>query len=220
MNPNNAFNTSIVTDTTVPNLGAVILSGGSSARMGHDKAQLMLAGRTLLETVVARVAQVCNPVVVSGLASFTWQDPQISTAFVTDQHHDCGPLEGIRSGLAQLSPNVDWAFVSGCDAPEIKPELIRFLASTIGKQDEACQAIIPVDGDRIYGLTAIYRTDLASEIENLIQSGERRVKFLARHFRAMLIDVRELTAIDPELKSLANINHPAAYQRLIEKHVG
>jgi len=217
MNPATTTPIDSIKNTIVPNLGAVVLSGGSSRRMGRDKSQLLFRGRTLLENVVERVARVCHPIVVAGIDSFDYQNSKLTTSFVTDQYRDCGPLEGIRAGLACLAPSVNWAFVSACDAPEINPDLIRWMTSFIEIQDESCEAIIPVDGDRIYGLTAMYRTNLAAEIESLIQSGERRVKFLASHFKATLIDVRQFSAVDRALDSFANINDLADYQRLLER---
>ncbi len=220
MNP--ATTNPIDSNTTIalPDLGAVVLSGGRSTRMGQDKSRLPFRESTLLETVVERVARVCDPIVVAGIESFDYQNAKLSTSFVTDQYRNCGPLEGIRSGLAFLAPNVRWAFVGACDAPEINPDLIRLMASFIELESDSCEAIIPVDGTRIYGLTAMYRTSLATEIESLIQSGERRVKFLASHFNATHIDVHQFRAVDPALVSFANINDPADFQRLLEKENG
>ena len=51
--------------------GGLILCGGRSSRMGHDKAALRMGGETLLERVLARMRQVAGPVVVSLAAGRT-----------------------------------------------------------------------------------------------------------------------------------------------------
>ena len=49
------------TNHPIPNLGAVILHGGKSTRMGMDKSQLVFQEDTLLGHVLTQVAKVCQP---------------------------------------------------------------------------------------------------------------------------------------------------------------
>ena len=70
---------------------AIVLAGGRSTRFGSDKAAAQLAGRPMLEWVVAAVGSVCEDVVVVG-------GPERSlpgTRYIPDPGPPRGPLGGI-----------------------------------------------------------------------------------------------------------------------------
>lgn len=196
----------------IPNLGAVVLRGGKSSRMGIDKSQLEFQGNTLLGHVVSQVAKFASPIVIAG-------GPEIATTnrfpvtVVKDEHPNVGPLEGIRVGLAALAQSVEFAFVTGCDAPLIRPQLIAHLFDLI----ENHQAVVPVQGERVFGMTAIYRTDIAGDLQALINQEQRRVQDLAKYFDAFQIDLKSLKEYDPGLDSFININSQKDYERLLER---
>ena len=191
-------------------LGAVILAGGASRRLGRDKATLVFEGRSFLQTIAHAVEAVCDPVVVAVRA-----EQQLPTGFtaVTDQRESQGPLEGIRVGLKALAGSCDRAFVTGCDSPLLQSEVIRWLDSRIGDH----QAIVPFDETHRYGLTAIYRTSVHTKIEQMLDQQQRRVVDLVAALDARLEPVQSLRTVDAELKSLFNINTPGQYAMLQEK---
>ena len=78
-------------------------------------------------------------------------------------------------------------------------------------------AIVPVKGDRQYGMTAIYRTHLHTAVDQRIQQNKLRVCNLAEGFRVTNIDAEELRAVDPELDALTNINSAEDYFRLLKR---
>ena len=204
-------------------LGAVILIGGRSSRMGRDKSQLLVGGRTFLEEVVRRIAVAVGPIVVVGNASQDLEkianelgtsQPSVAVDFETDQQSNLGPLEGIRVGLKHLEPVCSYAFVTSCDVPLVKPELVQFLFDHI----ENSSAIVPCDKDgNVFGMTAIYKTNLHTEIGQMIERNELRVSNLAERFGAKRILVDELRAIDPKLDSLMNVNRVDDYDDLLRK---
>lgn len=201
------------TPDRIPNLGAVVLCGGHSSRMGVDKASLLFQQRTFLDHLIERVGTVAAPIVVVGGDRSILKERLPHVIFATDKYLDCGPLEGIRVGLDQLSGQVEFAFVTGCDAPLIRPSVIARLFQLIGDH----QAIMPKTGAQIYGLTSIYRTDIVGLIEAEIQAGRLRVKGLAEILRTKLLDGEELRSLDPQLDSLRNINTPHDYQQLLQR---
>ena len=144
-------------------------------------------------------------------SSLTKKSPPV--IFVKDQQTDVGPLEGIRVGLKELGPAVEFAFVTGCDAPLIEPRLIAHLFELI----ESHQAVVPVLGDRVFGMTAIYRTDIAEELQTLINQKQHRVQDLARHFDTLHVDLESLKEYDPGLDSFININSREDYARLLKR---
>lgn len=198
----------------ISGVGAIVLCGGKSSRMGSDKANLDFHGQTMLETVVQKIESVARPVVIVGAASSINSIKMPARCnFVADEIQGVGPLGGIHAGLKHLQNQCKWAFVSGCDTPLIEPNLIQFLATKI----EHKQAVIPVDGRRVYGMTAIYRTDVADQIRDLIENNISRVASLADHLDAHKIEVGELVACDPTLRSLVNVNFPDDYRQLMDE---
>ena len=207
------------TPERLPNLGGVVLCGGQSLRMGNDKSKLMLQGQTFLQHVFSKISSVADPVVISvrqqandsvDLARLV--EP-VGVKFVTDEMPDLGPLEGLRVGLQALSTDVEWAFVSGCDAPLIQTRLITHLAGLIGDY----QAVVPVNGKHIFGLTAIYRTDIHEQISNHIYRQQLRVSKLVQDLTVLFVDVKTLVPFDPDLGSLMNVNRPEDYEKLLRR---
>lgn len=216
----------------ISKLGAVVLCGGKSSRLGIDKSRLDFNGRTFLEQVVAQVRQVCSSVVVVGNNDLSCHRLPGDVLIARDEASDKGPLEGIRVGLKRLSmpsraaetqpPDAsnqvkqvgcEFAFVTSCDVPLLKSELVRFLF----EQLEGHSAIVPVQEERIFGMTAIYRIQLHVEIANRIKAGSLRVSDLASALGARCIEAESLRAADSDLDSLTNINSVADYRELLER---
>lgn len=207
-------NTSI--NPIIPGLGAVVLCGGKSRRMGKEKSQLKFLGKTLLEHVVERIAKVADPIVIAGGEFADPESRPDGTWFVPDAFPESGPLAGICPGLQRLQAHCQFAFVSGCDSPLVEPGLIRYLFEQIGSH----QTVVPCDGPHVYGLTAIYRTSLASDIHRLVENSERRVASLAEHFDTRRVELKDLRAFDSELVSLLNVNTVAEYDQLNRRRPG
>lgn len=196
--------------------GAVILCGGRSRRMGFPKHKLWFDGKTFLESVVERVSQVAQPVVVVvGHAEDPPNALPKNVELLRDERPDLGPLEGIRTGLACLEGRVRHAFVTSCDAPNLHPQLIRKLFDLLEQHD----AVVPVDGDRIYGMTAIYRTSAYEEIERIYSLGaSRRVSALQAMVNTRSIALEELKDVDPNIESFNNINTVDEYFDFLKRH--
>jgi len=193
-------------------LGFLILAGGQSRRMGVDKWRLKWGEQTFLERLVDVGRQVAAQTVVSlgsrqTIEPFDFPDVSI----VRDSHSGCGPLAGIEAGLRDLAKHrIDLAFVTACDHPEIGPLWVQRLVERIGTHE----AIMPRDGDRFFGLTAVYRTSLASTARAMLDSGEYRVQDWIARLDVRAVDLSELQSWGLDLRALNNINTPTAYQDL------
>ena len=194
-------------------LGAVVLCGGKSSRLGLDKTQLIFREHTFLERVVELVSQTTDRIVLVGPTDFSQHRLSPQIILEKDLQVNCGPLEGIRVGLKRLSNDVEFAFVTSCDVPLLKPQLIQLLLDQIGDH----QAIVPFDGKRVYGMTAIYQTVLHQAIEKRIENKQLRVSELASEFDARMLDVDSLREIDPDLDSMTNINSAKDYRDLLKR---
>lgn len=98
-------------------LGAIILAGGASSRMGADKASLDWAGQAAVDRVaaVARAAGASLLVTAGG--------PSRGYPHVEDAVQGGGPVSGLLAGVADLKrKGVDRAVVLAVDAPTIRLE--------------------------------------------------------------------------------------------------
>ena len=204
---------SFVANPDLPSLGAVVLCGGQSSRLGVDKQELVFAGKTFLETIVAALVPVTQRVVLVGNVDPDRHQLPDSVLIVKDELENKGPLEGIRVGLKALEEDCQYAFVSSCDVPLLTGEVVKFLFAQLDYRD----AIVPTKGDRRYGMTAIYHTRLHAAIHQRIQQNLLRVCDLTDGFDVVNLDADTLHVVDPELDTLTNINSAADYLRLLER---
>ncbi len=194
-------------------LGAIVLAGGRSRRMGQPKEALAYGDTTLLWHTAETLAQCCHPVLVVA------RDPEqalpplpIETDLVYDEQPDEGPLVGIATGLRALQDRCDAAFVTTCDAPQLTEAAVAWLANRLGEHD----AVLPRVGAKLQPLTAIYRTSVLPTVDALIAEGERRPRMLTGRVAARVLDEAEVDAFDPDRRFLRNINSPADYQAALD----
>ncbi|MCH2183088.1 MAG: molybdenum cofactor guanylyltransferase [Mariniblastus sp.] len=194
-------------------LGVIILTGGHSQRMGRPKWSLPFGSQTLLERTVETCQLISSEIVIAANPTQEFPDLGKRTTIVRDQHPDCGPLEGIRNGLALLQQRgLEWGFVTACDVPNLSPGIAPFLL----EQSHGFEAVIPIREERIYGMTALYRCDLHPRIESLIKQRQLRVSHLARLFHCRLLLDEALRAVDQNLDSLGNLNYPEQYLAILQ----
>jgi len=183
-----------------------ILLGGTSSRMGSDKAQLDLGGKQFVERISNALSDVAGLVSVVGAKEpiSDWHLPNVA-----DIYPKWGALGGLHAALAACSS--EWAAVVACDLPFASGELFVRLASL----REDFDSVIPVqDEGWLQPLCALYRRDVClPAVEDLIETGERRPRALIKHVNARLVAASELSDLrDPHLFFM-NINTPEDYDR-------
>jgi molybdenum cofactor guanylyltransferase len=197
-------------------LGAIVLAGGKSSRMGTDKASLELDGEPLLVRVTRIAAAATALVVVVAAEGQALPSLAPSVIVVRDAVPDEGPLRGIATGMAALVGRVEAAFVATTDAPFLHPAFIARLADLRDAGDH--DAVIPrVDGAD-HPLTAIYALRVREPVDELLASGIRRARAIGERVRTLyadrdlLLTDGALRSADPDLASLDNLNTPADYR--------
>jgi molybdopterin-guanine dinucleotide biosynthesis protein A len=114
-------------------LGAVILTGGTAARMdGADKATLELGGSTLIERALAATVDAAEVVVVG--------DPVPTTRPVTwarEEPPGGGPAAGLLAGLDRFSRPCDLVAVLAVDMPRTTPDTFARLTAAVEAHDGA-----------------------------------------------------------------------------------
>ena len=103
----------------------LVLAGGRSKRMGHDKALIRVDGETQLSRAVGLLESFLDRVFVSTRADQQDEFERSKFERIIDRYEDIGPIAGILSGLEEHK-DVGW-LVLACDLPNIDAATIRFL---------------------------------------------------------------------------------------------
>lgn len=130
--------------TSDQRIGAIILAGGRSSRMGADKAQVRVDGVRLVDALTASLDL---PYVV--VSPFDLGIPTVS-----EDPPFGGPVAGIAAGLAHLGTEL--IAVLAVDAPR-SAAVIPLLASSLGSAADV--AVVEDPDGRIQPLCALWRRD-------------------------------------------------------------
>jgi molybdopterin-guanine dinucleotide biosynthesis protein A len=195
-------------------LAGVVLAGGASLRSGRDKALKAvsdgLSGSqghiTMVEHVVGIVGQRCDPVFV--VAAPGQSLPELPAQVVRDDVRGVGPLLAIARGLhAAVGAGAERAFLCSVDVPFLTTDLIDAIAARAAEVD--ADIVLPWDGSNHY-LAAVYRTELARQVDDLVAAGERNLPALIDRVdsqRVVISDSRPPAGAKPAsgLRSLLGI---------------
>jgi molybdopterin-guanine dinucleotide biosynthesis protein A len=188
--------------------GAVVLCGGQSRRMGQPKAWLPFGPERMLQRVVRLVSSAAGPIVV--VAAPDQEVPPLPSGvlLVRDPVSGRGPLQGLAAGLAGLPESVELAYATATDVPFLEPAWIDRLRDLIGDHDLA----IPFAEGYHHPLAALYRrSTVLPAIEALLHADRLRPFFLMEAVRTRVVEADELREVDPELRTLRNLNTPGDY---------
>ncbi|TWU27778.1 molybdenum cofactor guanylyltransferase [Bythopirellula polymerisocia] len=195
--------------------GAIILCGGQSSRMGTDKALLPFGEETLLERTVRLVSISVAPqhIVVVAAAEQPLPPLPVEVQIVRDQQPYAGPLAALIEGMQALNSAVPAAFVTGCDAPLLESSVIDLLFDELGDSS----AVVPQDAERLYPLTAVYKTNILAEAKLQLAAGRHSLHGLLEQVEIKRIPLETLRKFDPSLASFENLNTLADYEAAISR---
>lgn len=190
-------------------LGAIILCGGESWRMGRPKAWLPIGGERMLQRVVRLVGTVVDDVAVVAAPGQELPPLPATVILAHDPVRGRGPLLGLAAGLRALPARVELAYATGTDMPFLQPEWIGRLVSLIGDRDIA----IPYCQGCHHPLAALYRRpSFLPALDALLDTERPRLLSLMEALPTRVVTEAELREVDPHLVTLRNLNTPEDYR--------
>ena len=194
---------------------AIILAGGSSRRMGKNKALLSFPGNqavTFVEYIASFLVTYCSETLIVARDKPTVADYGLPGVRVTfDETPDIGPLMGLYSGLSAITK--ERALVVAVDLPCIQPALLSFLLSQPVSKDSL---LVPLVRNVPQVLLAIYPRSVLPVIEEQLQHGRRDLRCLLEVAPVQFVDETQLRRVDPQLRSFVNINTPEELQQMLQ----
>ncbi len=176
---------------------AVILAGGYSSRMGMNKAELKIQGRTLLELQMEKArAAGFSEILVSGYAP-----AGEGVRSIPDIYPHKGPLSGIHAGL--LAAKSSACLILCVDMPLIPAEVLRALM-----REHAGGITLLGHGDLIEPTVGVYDRSLLPLCEEILNSDNTSIRVLMRQAGYRIYDAGLAE------KYLLNCNTPEEYRQI------
>ncbi len=197
----------MITDVT-----GILLAGGKSRRMGEDKRFLHVGERTLFEQSLAVLRSIFRDVLIV----IAQDSPPLETdaAVIRDLVSDCGSLGGLYTGLSQAT--TEHVFVVACDMPFLNQEAVRYV---IGLKEEA--DIVMAEGKNgLQPMHAVYSRRCLPVFAEMVRTHHLKIQDIVAHpsLKVRLINMAELSRIDPEGRSFLNVNTPADLEAARKLH--
>jgi molybdenum cofactor guanylyltransferase len=191
-------------------VGAIVLAGGKSRRMGRDKRLLPFGDTTLLKHVTSVFRTLTDRVIVvfDSLDSLTADDLPRDVAFAADRWPGTGPLGGLITGLIELEEGAH--MVGACDMPFVQPDLLRVLLARVDGFDAA----VPEIAGRLEPLCAVYHSRSTQKLGTILDTGRLSLREAVGTLHLLRVSESDVRAVDPHLISFQNINTVEDYVRI------
>ncbi|CCD95754.1 Molybdopterin-guanine dinucleotide synthase, mobA [Bradyrhizobium sp. ORS 375] len=174
-----------MTTTTTSSIPGVLLAGGLARRMGGgDKPMRVIAGRTLLAHVVARLAPQCDPLVLNANG-----DPERFAAYgltvvADDVAGFPGPLAGILAGLDWVAahlPAAQWMISAPADCPFLPRDLVARLTDAC--TTERAELALAASGGHTHPVIGVWPVRLRADLRHALVGDDIRkvTRFTARY---------------------------------------
>ena len=177
----------------------VLLAGGCSRRMGHDKRALRLGDVSMLEHVLTGLRELCPDLLVIA------NDPEYFSYLNVRVFHDIYPgsaLGGLYTGLYySATENI---FVSACDMPFFNTEAARFIM----RAAQGFDAAVVKATSGYEPLFACYSKRCLEPMRRNLERGYYRIFPLFKYLNVREISLTELNHIDSIETAFININKP------------
>ncbi len=188
---------------------AVILAGGSSKRLAQDKALIKLGEKPLVKHVADIAARITRDIVIAISSKQPISDYEKlfgrQTTIAVDETEAQTPLAGLVSGFKKAKG--DYVLLLPCDTPFLSIPILSLLLELSPNKS----AVIPRWPDcKIEPLQAVYcRKPALEAASQTLTAGEFRMQCMIERLHGVrYVSTLVLQQLDPELKTLFNVNTP------------
>jgi molybdopterin-guanine dinucleotide biosynthesis protein A len=180
---------------------AAILAGGRATRMGGiEKSLIVVGGERIVDRQIAVLRQVAGEILIVA------RDPGVfagvDARIVADRSPGKGPIAGLEAGLLEMSG--EQLILVGGDMPGLSVKVLELIASI----DESFDAVVPLVDGRAEPLCARYHRRILATVQERISRDQLAMHQLINQLNVFAIKEDQLRALDPELRTLVNINAP------------
>lgn len=216
-------------------LSAIVLAGGLSTRMGHDKALIQIDGMPLLQRT-CQIARCCTDRVyvvtpwVDRYRAIAAQIADPCVQFISEipepgELNSQTPLKGFLQGFAKAQAQIEteWVLLLACDLPYLQADILQNWIQESVKQANLAQensspiALLPRNPEGWWEpLCGFYNRRCLPDLHSFIEAGGRSfLRWLEGLSRLGEQSVRELPLSDPTI--LFNCNTPDDLQQFRRK---
>jgi molybdopterin-guanine dinucleotide biosynthesis protein A len=185
----------------------VILAGGRSSRMGEEKTLMDLAGVTLLQRVIDRLAGQVSTMVISANGDVARFDEYKLPIIEDTIEGYTGPLAGILAGMIWAKihdPCASHIVTIASDTPFFPVDLVEALARAIDGRHSLIA--IPQTQERLHPAFGMWPVKLAPALEKFLLSGQRRVHSWLEAHEYVSVEFPRLCNTGWQLDPFFNIN--------------
>lgn len=187
-------------------IGAVILAGGKSLRMGTDKAALSFEGQSFVMRIAGELKSF-DEVILSANDDRPYK--ACALPIVKDVFPGCGPISGLHAALSSCKS--DALFCTPCDVPLFKFSLAEYVCA-IAKENADADAVVPISKDgHMHPLCAVYKKDAAAVFEKQIKRKKYKIIDAYEYMKVCYIPLDNEESTE---KYLFNVNTPSEYAKL------
>lgn len=160
---------------------ALLLTGGSSRRMGHPKAAVEFHGVSFARRISQTLGAIASPVLAVG--------PSFDSGLESVADPAEGPLVAFVCGTNALAARRcdGLVLLVACDVPLVDPPALRLVVSALGSHD----GVVPVVGGRDQPSVSCWAPAAVDVARRLVAGGHRSMRSWISE-----LDVRRLTHRD------------------------
>ena len=183
-------------------ISGIVLAGGRSLRLGHDKITEKVGNASLIEQVVSRLEPLSKEIIIVTAEERTF--PQLSGNIKVKSTSDIfpgrGSLGGIYTGLVKSSSYYN--IVVAADMPFLNEPLLRYMIEV----SDGFDFVLPRVGKWFEPLHAVYSKNCITAIKAILDQGKKMIVELFDYVKVRYIEEAEINRFDPEHLSFFNIN--------------
>jgi molybdopterin-guanine dinucleotide biosynthesis protein A len=181
-----------------------ILAGGTSKRMGTDKALLPFESSTFLQHIKTICKEQTDQLMI---CSSDERHKLPKTKLITDLTNNIGPLGGLIPAMDHSK--YDWTIVVSCDMPFINPSFFEEITKQISKLEG--KSIIPVSNGKPQYLCAAYHKSILKLWKAQLASNNFSVRHNLTNANCSFVEMDHL-----EKETFKNINNLDEYQSILK----